>query len=70
MIILKLSHDQCALTHLHGSDLLCLLNNAVILPYYMLKKSTARFISKVTSSSSLSLKKCAFPSWSWIGCGR
>lgn len=67
---LILSHDQCVLTHLHGSNLLCLLNNTVILPYCVLKKSIARFISKVTSSSSLSLKNCAFPSCSWTGCGR
>lgn len=33
-------------------------------------KSNGRFISRVTSSSSLSLKNWAFPWWLWIGCGR
>ncbi len=60
-------HLLCTLV----SDLLCLLNTCgLILSYCMLIKSIGRFVSRVTSSSSLSLKNWAFPPWLWIGCGR
>lgn len=38
--------------------------------YCMLIKSRGRFCSRVTSSSALSLKNWALPSWLWMGCGR
>lgn len=42
----------------------------LILSYYMLIKSMGRLMIRVTSSSSLSLKNWALPSWLWMGWGR